>query len=193
VGCDVGVTKEKGLISGSERQVNKETERSDIGGTPEDDPVGESERQVDKETVGCDVGVTKEDDLVGGSERQVDKETVTSHPTVSLSTCLSDPPTRSSSLVTPTSQVNKETERSDIGGTQGEGLVCGIEKQDDRMTERCGGLQSEVRTVYSMLYLLLPIFFMLEFGMILTMSSLKYQQISLCFGHWYSLADCWVS
>jgi hypothetical protein len=43
-------------------------------------------------------------------------------------------------------QVNKETERSDIGGTQGEGLVCGIEKQDDRMIERCGGLQSEVRT-----------------------------------------------
>ena len=43
-------------------------------------------------------------------------------------------------------QVNKETERSDIGGTQGERLVCGIEKQDDRMTERCGGLQSEVRT-----------------------------------------------
>jgi 4-aminobutyrate aminotransferase-like enzyme len=33
VGCDVGVTKEEGLISGSERQVNKETERSDIGGT----------------------------------------------------------------------------------------------------------------------------------------------------------------
>jgi hypothetical protein len=61
-------------------------------------------------------------------------------------------------------QVNKETERSDIGVTQGEGLVCGIEKQ----------------------------VFMLEFGMILTMSSLKYQQISLCFGHWYSLADCWV-
>ena len=43
-----------------------------------------------------------------------------------------------------------------------------------------------------MLYLLLPIFFILEFGMILTMSSLKYQQISLCFGYWYSLADCWV-
>jgi hypothetical protein len=43
-------------------------------------------------------------------------------------------------------QVNKETERSDIGGTHGEGLVCGIEKQDDLMTERCGGLQSEVTT-----------------------------------------------
>lgn len=27
-----------------------------------------------------------------------------------------------------------------------EGLVCGIEKQDDQMTEICGGLQSEVRT-----------------------------------------------
>jgi hypothetical protein len=57
-------------------------------------------------------------------------------------------------------QVNKETERSDIGGTQGERLC-----------------------LYSILYLLLPIFFMLEFGMILTMSSLKYQHISLCFGH----------
>jgi hypothetical protein len=33
-------------------------------------------------------------------------------------------------------QVNKETGRSDFGGTQGVGLVCGIEKQDDRMTER---------------------------------------------------------
>ena len=43
-------------------------------------------------------------------------------------------------------QVNKETERFDIGGTQGEGLLCGIEKHDDRMTERCGDLQSEVRT-----------------------------------------------
>jgi hypothetical protein len=43
-------------------------------------------------------------------------------------------------------QVNKETERFDIGGTQGEGLLCGIAKHDDRMTERCGDLQSEVRT-----------------------------------------------
>ena len=42
--------------------------------------------------------------------------------------------------------MNKETERFDIGGTQGEGLLCGIAKHDDRMTERCGDLQSEVRT-----------------------------------------------
>jgi hypothetical protein len=47
------------------------------------------------------------------------------------------------------------TERSDIGVTQGEGLVCGIEKQDDRMTERCGGLQSEVRTERDIMKLLI--------------------------------------
>jgi hypothetical protein len=43
-------------------------------------------------------------------------------------------------------QVDKEIVGCDVGVTKEKGLVCGIEKQDDRMTERCGGLQSEVRT-----------------------------------------------
>jgi hypothetical protein len=78
----------------------------------EEGVVGEAMRHVDKGT--GDTGGTPEDDPVGGSERQVDKETVglsdpptrssslvtpTSHPTVWLSTCFSDPPTRSSSLM----------------------------------------------------------------------------------------------
>jgi hypothetical protein len=46
VGSDVGVTKEKGLISGTERQVNKETERSDIGGTQGEGLVCGIEKQV---------------------------------------------------------------------------------------------------------------------------------------------------
>ena len=130
-----GVAVEEGVVGEAMRHVDKGT--GDTGGTPEDDPVGGSERQVDKETVGCDVGVTKEDDLVGGSERQVDKEIVGCDVGV----------TKEKGLISGSErQVNKETERSDIGGTQGEGLVCGIEKQDDRMIERCGGLQSEVRT-----------------------------------------------
>ena len=125
----------KRVVGEAMRHVDKGT--GDTGRTPEDDLVGGSERLVDKEAVGCDVGVTKEDDLVGGSERQVDKETVGCDVGV----------TKEEGLISGSErQVNKATERSHIGGTQGEGLVCGIEKQDARMIERCGGLQSEVRT-----------------------------------------------
>jgi hypothetical protein len=100
VGCDVGVTREDDLVGGSERQVDKETVGCDVGMSKGDDLVGGSERQVDKETVGCDVGVTKK---MIPPTRSSSLVTPTSHPTVSLSTCLSDPPTGSSSLVTPTS------------------------------------------------------------------------------------------
>jgi hypothetical protein len=97
--------------------------------------------------VGCDVGVTKEDDLVGRSERQVDKEMMgcdvgTSHPTVSLSTCLSDPPTRSSSLVTPTSHptVSLSTCLSDPP-TRSSSLVGTMSEASD--SERCEGVAVE--------------------------------------------------
>jgi hypothetical protein len=53
VGCDDGVTKEKGLISGSERQVNQETERSDIGGTRGEGLVCGIEKQDDRMTERC--------------------------------------------------------------------------------------------------------------------------------------------
>jgi hypothetical protein len=47
------VTKEKGLISGSERQVNKETERSDIGVTQGEGLVCGIEKQDDRMTERC--------------------------------------------------------------------------------------------------------------------------------------------